>query len=1512
MQADGGLSFRYGRPLGRQISVEKGNDRNMKKRILSLFLALSCVVCWFSSFGLVTAADPNAEITNVALNKKTATFSSYDSAANAVDGNMDTTWHAQWGWGCIYVDFGEEMEISKLNLKFPDGYFNEGGDVDFRFEAVSSMPEPDENGNFSDSNWLNDKSHITSVIVPQNKITADAEITFDSAVRTRYVRYYVEGTTTSYTDNGNKVNYNAKLAELEVYGAVAPEEPAGEIVNAALNKKIAVFNGSWESPAFAFDGSLETQWHAMQGWACVYVDLGEMYEISQLKVAFPKDYFADGDMTYRLEAVNAMPEADGQHIFSDATWLSGKPEHITKVLTQGTVTDDIDVEFEPYQTRYVRYYVDPNNTKKNAMALEIEIMGFVTDKKPVVNAAQNKKAATFNGSWETHTNAFDGRTDTQWHANFPWASVYVDLGEEYEISQLKVAFPSDYFAKGGETKYRLEAVSGMPETDANGIYNDEDWAMGSTHTVKVLTTGTTTGDIDVKFEPCKTRYVRYYVDSSPKNEDGTDKNAMALEIEVMGFATGAEPETPLFNISKDKKSATFDSDWDAAKFALDGKLDTQWHAKQGWACFYIDLGDEYEISKLNVAFPSDYFAGGGSTAYRLEAVSKMPETDANGNFKDQTWLNDKEHIVKVLASGSVTGDIDVKFDPVTTRYVRYYVDGSPTGKNAMAMEIAVMGKLSSDNTLKDLQVNGETLADFSAETTDYMFSVPDDMTEAVVTATANDPKAKVTVENVTGNPADQTATVTVTAEDGSERVYTIAFKQDVLISKGKNVIGYVISYKDAANAVDGNLETSWQAYDGWGALFIDLGDVYDLSRIEINFANFADGNWKFKVEELKGMPPNDGKNTIDNPEFLGSVWATRTIFDNSGGSIPGDDIAVALNGKARYIKLHVDGNSGYKGGEKCEIKEVKVYVKEPAHEARLSELNLNGKSVEGFNALNTSYVYKVKAGESVPQISAKATTKSADVSIKQAEKVGDQAVVTVVSADGSRTMRYYVTFIPDDDNALVSYGKRTVVYNDKDAVPGYAVDGDLSTMWQSSGKDGVMIVDLGALYRTSLFHLVFDDANTGKWNFTIDKLSGMPALNGKDTDQNGDDLFVETLYTNEKDGNNIAVFLEKEVRYIRVKINGTDANPNPAVKEFSVMGKATGTSDVALNSLKVDGKDIPGFMQDAGRYVVDIPYGVDEVPQVSAETVDKNAVVSIKQADDVNGKAVVTVTSSDNTQTAEFVVQFVALGEEESIISDGKKVTASLEESGHEAEKAVDGNFDTFWKPKKSNQLYSLTFDLEKAYELTRIYHQFASGKSSDEYSIIVDGSMDGQNFYRLYNSNSDKEAGPKINMSFGGVARYVKVTYLGVNGYVNQPVELSEISVYGNPFTSLIESVTVDGEELPLFNEGQFDYNFAYAPKGDAIPQVVVTPVDGAKVKITQADAQDGLVTFTAEGFGITRAYTIQLIPVGSVISTPGEGPDVPKTGVDGIQSWIVVIMLSAALLTMETARRRKAENQK
>lgn len=107
-------------------------------------------------------------------------------------------------------------------------------------------------------------------------------------------------------------------------------------------------------------------------------------------------------------------------------------------------------------------------------------------------------------------------------------------------------------------------------------------------------------------------------------------------------------------------------------------------------------------------------------------------------------------------------------------------DGSADASvGTVTYSTTVAAPLATDNNLASLTVSNATISPaFSAGTTNYTASVPFEISKLNVSATAADGKAKVSINSPTLTSNGTTkVTVTVTAENGAKKTYTISVKR---------------------------------------------------------------------------------------------------------------------------------------------------------------------------------------------------------------------------------------------------------------------------------------------------------------------------------------------------------------------------------------------------------------------------------------------------------------------------------------------------------------------------------------------------------------------------------------------------------------------------------------------------------------------------------------------------------------------------------------------------------------
>lgn len=276
---------------------------------------------------------------------------------------------------------------------------------------------------------------------------------------------------------------------------------------------------------------------------------------------------------------------------------------------------------------------------------------------------------------------------------------------------------------------------------------------------------------------------------------------------------------------------------------------------------------EYEGTPLMVRFaPNEAMYSGG----------------AFGDYEPATPLGWRTYIA--------AGDDHDYDDATSSRIYGFYVH-SEQMLSILVDEIVYLTnqeveEISDDNTLSALSVEGYDLSPtFSSDETDYSVSVAEGTESVTINATAND-ETNATVEG-TGEftTIPGTATVTVTAEDGSTREYIIVISESVTVADGVVSPDKGQLYLAITNASDGD------------TLILANGITYSPA-----VAYTINKKIVFMPEEMPSLP------AMENMPVINNQYSHAPLFTlDDGGHIVLNGIEIDNNGAGNII---CPGSSG--------------------------------------------------------------------------------------------------------------------------------------------------------------------------------------------------------------------------------------------------------------------------------------------------------------------------------------------------------------------------------------------------------------------------------------------------------------------------------------------------------------------------------------------------------------------------------------------------------------------------
>ena len=251
------------------------------------------------------------------------------------------------------------------------------------------------------------------------------------------------------------------------------------------------------------------------------------------------------------------------------------------------------------------------------------------------------------------------------------------------------------------------------------------------------------------------------------------------------------------------------------------------------------------------------------------------------------------------------------------------------------------------------------------------------------------------------------------------------------------------------------------------------------------------------------------------------------------------------------------------------------FVSRASNNAKLADLQVNGATVNGFNAYLGSYNVALPYGTTtIPTVTATAQDANASVVITQANSVTGKATVLVTAADGT-TQTYTITF----SVAALTDVTLQAIYVDGNLLPGYAAT---------------------------------------KSNYTISLPLGtgtLPVITWESAYEQGAQK-IELLQNSLDQG-----------AQIKVSIPGTSLS-----KIYKITYKIEASSYSYLAGIQLDGVDLNGFAADKFAYTISLPVGTTQLPKITWTAGDQYQTIKLIEGG-LDGTTRIEVTAANGTTT---------------------------------------------------------------------------------------------------------------------------------------------------------------------------------------------------------------------------------------------------------------------------------------
>lgn len=427
---------------------------------------------------------------------------------------------------------------------------------------------------------------------------------------------------------------------------------------------------------------------------------------------------------------------------------------------------------------------------------------------------------------------------------------------------------------------------------------------------------------------------------------------------------------------------------------------------------------------------------------------------------------------------------------------------------------------SDNNNLQKIFIDGEEIVTFDPEVLDYTFEYPYGTTAIpMVIAVPEDAKAFVDQTDATSMPG--TTTLDVYAEDGTMKTYTLEFTL-------------------AAASMDATLA--------------------DLNVDGITLFGFNPTVYSYDVELENSV--------ITVPEVTAEAnHDSAEVVITDATTIPGIT-SVVVTAQDGTTDLTYLVNFSYKPLSTISL---------------LSDLKVDGVTIDNFSPDIFNYMYKLPAGTTIPaSVTATVYDTRATKIIVNATSMPGTTTITVTAEDGS-TSEYTVYFTFDNLSSDATLS-----------------DLKVNTSTIAGFNSATLTYNVVLPYGTTVVPNVTATATDVNAQVDITDATSLP---GKTT---------------------IIITAEDEFTENTYEVNFTVA-PN---------------SDATLSNLKVNATTIAGFNSATLTYNVELTYGTTVVPDVTATATDANADVSITDATSLPGTTSVLVTAEDETTTKTYSVIF--------------------------------------------------------------------------------------------------------------------------------------------------------------------------------------------------------------------------------------------------------------------------------
>ncbi len=345
-------------------------------------------------------------------------------------------------------------------------------------------------------------------------------------------------------------------------------------------------------------------------------------------------------------------------------------------------------------------------------------------------------------------------------------------------------------------------------------------------------------------------------------------------------------------------------------------------------------------------------------------------------------------------------------------------------------------------SLATLEVNGEMVAGFDPELTEYVYEIPYGTTSIPVVSYEISEPGRQTATKVNATSINDTTFITVTAEDGTTtKKYSVSFRQalcdnadlvaiyldDILIEGfDSDIYSYAVELPYGTSALpEISYETRYPDYhsanidttagvNGTTKITIISENEMNINEYEIHFSVKACSNslladLQLKDGMLTGFSPEIYDYDVTYPQGTDTAslpQASDVIF------VKGDTTQTVTIQQTHPTEILVT----VRAADSITYSFYQIYLHvSQSDNCLLKDIIVNGKSIEGFNPAIEDYTYLIYKGGKLPTIegiASDSTTQTVEVTMGFAN---EESFIFVTAEDGSEKI-YTVTVAESEIN----------------------------------------------------------------------------------------------------------------------------------------------------------------------------------------------------------------------------------------------------------------------------------------------------------------------------------------------------------------------------------------------------------------------------------------------------------------------------------------------------------------